>query len=173
LKKPEEGSLQGQFEEQVQQRVVEVAKGLIRKGWLLSCAESCTGGWISKCCTDLAGSSAWFDSGLVTYSYPAKTSLLGVTEERLLQFGAVSQEVVSDMAVGALVRTAANVSLAVTGIAGPGGGMAGKPVGTVWFAWAVGESEVETEVQVFSGHREEIRQQTVLYALGGLLKKLG
>jgi nicotinamide-nucleotide amidase len=84
----------------------------------------------------------------------------------------VSQEVVIDMAVGALVRTAANVSLAVTGIAGPGGGMAGKPVGTVWFAWAVGESEVETQVQVFSGNREEIRQQTVLYALGGLLKKL-
>ena len=163
---------EGQLEELIKQRVAQVAERLTAKGLLLSCAESCTGGWISKCCTDLAGSSAWFDAGLVTYSYPAKTGLLGVTEERLQQFGAVSKEVVSDMAVGALQRTAATVSLAVTGIAGPGGGMVGKPVGTVWFAWATDQSEVETEVQVFSGNREEIRKQTVLFALTGLLKKL-
>jgi len=160
------------LEELIKQRVAQVADCLRDRGLKLSCAESCTGGWISKCCTDLAGSSDWFDAGLVTYSYSAKTGLLGVTEKRLLQFGAVSREVVSDMAVGALQRTAATVSLAVTGIAGPGGGMVGKPVGTVWFAWATGHFEVETEVQVFLGNREEIRQQTVLFALSGLLKKL-
>ena len=133
------------MEAEIEKLVIRLADALTVRGWQLACAESCTGGWISKSCTDVAGSSAWFDRSFVAYSYKAKTDLLGVSEDRLLKYGAVSEEVARDMAGGALERSGVNASLAVTGIAGPGGGLPDKPVGTVWFAWAVaGEQVVDT-----------------------------
>ncbi len=148
------------------------AVALQDRGWMLACAESCTGGWISKCCTDREGSSAWFDRGYVAYSYPAKTEMLGVSEQRLLEFGAVSAEIACDLAEGARQRSGVQVSLAVTGVAGPGGGTEGKPVGTVWFAWAIKGQVVTAERQQFSGDREAVRRATVLHALRGLLQRL-
>ncbi len=160
------------LEEEIASCAVQVAAALQARGWLLACAESCTGGWISKCCTDLAGSSAWFDRSYVAYSYPAKTEMLGVTEQRLLQFGAVSAEIAADLAEGARARSSVQAALAVTGVAGPGGGTETKPVGTVWFAWALEGRATETQQQQFSGDRVAVRQQTVLHALRGLLQRL-
>lgn len=160
------------LEEDIAACVQEVAGALQARGWLLACAESCTGGWISKYCTDLAGSSAWFDRGYISYSYPAKTGMLGVTEERLLQYGAVSPEIAADMATSARQRSGVQAALAVTGVAGPGGGTDSKPVGTVWFAWAVEGRGVETEKQWFAGDRNAVRHQTVLHALRGLERSL-
>lgn len=139
-------------------------------------AESCTGGWIAKLCTDIAGSSDWFDCGFVCYSNPAKTRDLGVPEKLLNDpnVGAVSDEVVRAMAEGALVRTGANVAIAVSGIAGPGGARPGKPVGTVWFALAhmiEGRLECQGHLIQFDGDRDAVRRQAVLYALN-LLKGL-
>lgn len=133
-------------------------------------AESCTGGWIAKLCTDIAGSSEWFDCGFVCYSNAAKTRDLGVPE-RLLNDpagGAVSDAVVRAMAEGAIARTAANVSVAVSGIAGPGGAVPGKPVGTVWFALARkidGRLECQGHLIQFDGNRDAVRRQAVQYAL--------
>jgi len=137
----------------------------------MAAAESCTGGWIAKCCTDRAGSSAWFERGFVTYSNAAKTDLLGVDAALLERAGAVSEAVARAMAAGALGRSAADVALAVTGIAGPDGGTPDKPVGTVWFAWAVG-GPVAAECVRFEGGREAVRRQSVRYALEGLLDRL-
>ncbi|HET6565176.1 MAG TPA: nicotinamide-nucleotide amidohydrolase family protein [Xanthomonadales bacterium] len=150
----------------------QLAVALQARGWMLACAESCTGGWISKCCTDLAGSSAWFDRGYISYSYPAKTEMLGVTTDRLLQFGAVSAEIAADLATGALQRSSVEAALAVTGVAGPDGGTDSKPVGTVWFAWALKGRELETDRQCFKGDRDAVRRQTVLHALQGMLLRL-
>ncbi len=160
------------LEEEIVSCTLQVAAALQARGWLLACAESCTGGWISKCCTDLAGSSAWFDRSYVAYSYPAKTEMLGVTEQRLLQFGAVSAEIAADLAEGARKRSGVQAALAVTGVAGPGGGTDSKPVGTVWFAWALEGCATASQKQQFSGDRVAVRQQTVLHALRGLLLRL-
>ena len=151
----------------------QLAVALQARGWMLACAESCTGGWISKCCTDQVGSSAWFDRGYVSYSYPAKSEMLGVTEQRLLQFGAVSAEIAGDLAMGAQQHSGVQTALAVTGVAGPGGGTDRKPVGTVWFAWAIEGCALQTEMQWFPGDRDAVRRQTVLHALRGLLQRLG
>jgi nicotinamide-nucleotide amidase len=140
---------------------------LIKKQWKLATAESCTGGMIAAACTDLAGSSNWFERGFVTYSNEAKTELLGIDAMLIAQHGAVSDEVVRAMAEGALTHSHAQVAVAVTGIAGPTGGSATKPVGTVWFAWATAQG-VTSEVQHFAGDRAAVRATTVQHALHGL-----
>ena len=131
-------------------------------------AESCTGGWIAKAVTDIPGSSDWFDCGLAAYSYEAKQALLGVRPETLERFGAVSRETVIEMVSGALVHSGATLSVAVTGIAGPGGGTPDKPVGTVWVAWKRRGGYPAAEMFRFDGDREAVRRQTVEAALRGL-----
>jgi nicotinamide-nucleotide amidase len=138
----------------------------------LATAESCTGGWIAQATTSVAGSSEWFERGFVTYSNPAKKELLGVRARTLSRHGAVSRETARDMAAGALKRSRAQVAIAVTGIAGPGGGTRRKPVGTVCFAWSRKGGAVESVVRRFFGNRERIRRQSVVYALRGLLERL-
>ena len=133
-------------------------------------AESCTGGWIAKTLTDLAGSSAWFDCGMVVYSYEAKQALLGVNPHTLEEHGAVSRETVVEMVSGALVHSAATLAVAVTGIAGPSGGTSDKPVGTVWIAWKRRGGYPHASVHHFDGDREAIRRQTVATALRGLIE---
>lgn len=135
-------------------------------------AESCTGGWIAKCLTDIAGSSDWFDSGMVVYSYEAKQALLGVRPQTLEQHGAVSRETVIEMVSGALVNSGASVAVAVTGIAGPGGGSADKPVGTVWVAWKRRGGYARAQAFQFDGDREAVRRQTVDRALAGVAELL-
>ncbi|MBO0611747.1 nicotinamide-nucleotide amidase [Thiothrix fructosivorans] len=149
-----------------------VAKAVRAKGWMLATAESCTGGWIAKLCTDLAGSSVWFERGFVTYSNAAKQDMLGVQATTLAQYGAVSESVTAEMAAGALQHSRAQVAVSVSGIAGPGGGTATKPVGTVCFGWAVQGGEVRTATRTFEGDREAVRYQAVQYALSGVLQAL-
>lgn len=137
-------------------------------------AESCTGGWITKALTDIAGSSEWFSEGFVTYSNESKVRRLGVPRSVLQRYGAVSKATVRSMAVGALRRSKAHVAVAVTGIAGPGGGVPGKPVGTVWLAWATRRGEeirIATALKRFRGDREAVRRKTVRAALEGLLTR--
>ncbi len=131
-------------------------------------AESCTGGWIAKTVTDIAGSSDWFDCGMAAYSYEAKQALLGVQPQTLATHGAVSRETVVEMVSGALVHSGASVAVAVTGIAGPGGGTPDKPVGTVWIAWKRRGGYPKAEIFHFDGDREAVRRQTVAAALQGL-----
>jgi len=131
-------------------------------------AESCTGGWIAKTVTDVAGSSGWFECGMAAYSYEAKQALLGVRPETLETHGAVSRETVIEMVSGALVNSGASIAVAVTGIAGPGGGSDGKPVGTVWAAWKKRGGYAKAEVFHFDGDRDDVRRQTVAAALRGL-----
>jgi len=152
--------------------VERLAAALTARGWLMATAESCTGGWIAKCCTDRAGSSDWFESGVVSYSNRAKQDLLGVSGATLARAGAVSREAALEMAEGVQRRTGTQAAVAVTGIAGPDGGSADKPVGTVWFGWAVAGRSVEAERLVFAGDREAVRRQTVAHALQGLLYRL-
>lgn len=145
-----------------------LADRLLAHGWSLATAESCTGGLIAAACTDLAGSSRWFERGFVTYSNAAKTELLGVPGTLIDTEGAVSAPVAEAMAGGALRQSRAQVALAVTGIAGPGGGSVEKPVGTVWFAWAL-PVRCWTERRCFDGDRAAVRRQTVQHALQVLL----
>lgn len=147
-----------------------LAEQLTQRGWMLAAAESCTGGWIAKCCTDMAGSSAWFDRGFITYSNAAKQDMLGVRAETLAQYGAVSEAVVAEMATGALRHSQAHIAVAVSGIAGPSGGSPEKPVGTVCFAWAMRNGEVLTKTCQFAGDREAVRWQSVVFALNGILQ---
>ena len=153
-------------------RAVALAAELKAYGRMFATAESCTGGWIAKVCTDLAGSSAWFERGLVTYSNRAKAEMLGVRASTLERYGAVSEMVAAEMARGA--RSAAHVdyAVAVTGIAGPDGGSPDKPVGTVCFGWVGPDDEPETETLRFEGDREDVRRQTVAHALDGMLDRL-
>lgn len=152
--------------------VERLAQALTARGWMMATAESCTGGLIAGACTDRAGSSDWFERGLVTYSNAAKTALLGVPADLIAAHGAVSEPVARAMAAGARAHAAVQVSVAVTGVAGPGGGSAAKPVGTVWFGWATPQG-VETECMRFDGDRAAVRQATVVHALAGLLHRLG
>ena len=149
----------------------QLASTLLARGWMVATAESCTGGMIAARCTDLSGSSQWFERGFVTYSNAAKSELLGVPAELITQHGAVSEPVARAMADGAVRHAHAQVSVAVTGIAGPAGGSADKPVGTVWFAWCVNE-QLSSERRVFDGNRAAIREATVAHALQGLIKRL-
>jgi nicotinamide-nucleotide amidase len=146
-----------------------VGARLKERGMVLTCAESCTGGWVAQTVTAVAGSSAWFDRGFVTYSNEAKQEMLGVPAETLERHGAVSEETARAMAVGALTHAQANVALSVTGIAGPSGGSAEKPVGMVCFGWAGGGREPSTETKYFDGDREAVRRQSVIHALQGVL----
>jgi nicotinamide-nucleotide amidase len=140
---------------------------MLKHQWMLATAESCTGGLIAGACTDLAGSSAWFERGFVTYSNAAKTEMLGVDAALIDTHGAVSEPVVRAMVQGALRHSHAQVAVAVTGVAGPTGGSAEKPVGTVWFGWAT-PAGVHTEVQHFGGDRAAVRGATVQHALARL-----
>jgi nicotinamide-nucleotide amidase len=146
---------------------------LLAQQRLLATAESCTGGWVAKCITDIAGSSAWFDRGFVTYSNRAKQDMLGVAAATLENRGAVSEATVGEMARGALAHSAANVAVAVSGIAGPGGGTPGRPVGMVCLAWLVSGGTPRVETCQFDGDREAVRAQAVARALEGLLDVLG
>jgi len=146
---------------------------LRQRGWLLATAESCTGGWVAEAITATAGSSGWFDCGFITYSNEAKQSLLGISDQVLHRQGAVSEATVAAMVSGTLTRSQANVALATSGIAGPGGGSEAKPVGTVCFAWGLRGASPETETRHFTGDREGVRRQAVLHALRGLLARYG
>lgn len=155
----------------VAQTVEQLAAQLHARGWQLATAESCTGGLIAAACTDLAGSSVWFERGFVSYSNEAKAELLGVPPALIQAQGAVSQGVAKAMAAGALAHSHAQVAVAVTGVAGPGGGSAAKPVGTVWLAWAT-PAGIDAELAHFPGDRAAVRQATLERALQGLLKRL-
>ena len=150
-----------------------VGSALSRQKLMLACAESCTGGWVSEIVTATAGSSEWFERGFVTYSNAAKQEMLGVAADTLDKCGAVSEETARAMAAGALANSRAQVALAITGIAGPGGGSSGKPVGTVCFAWCRNGANPISETRHFAGAREAIRRQAALHALHGLLALLG
>ena len=145
-----------------------LAEQLLARGWMLATAESCTGGLIAAACTDLAGSSRWFERGFVTYSNEAKTEALGVDPALIATDGAVSEKVARAMAFGAVRHAHAQVGVAVTGIAGPGGGSAGKPVGTVWFGFSV-DGKLTSETRCFPGDRQAVRQATVCHALARLI----
>lgn len=157
----------------MEQLALRVGAALKHRGWFLATAESCTGGWIAKCLTDVAGSSAWFDRGFVTYSNAAKMEMLEVRAETLARFGAVSEPVVQEMAAGALACSLAQVAVAVSGIAGPSGGTPDKPVGLVWLAWQVKGQPCRTRQVRFAGDRESIRRQAVQAALEGILDVCG
>ena len=141
------------------------------KGQTLATAESCTGGWVAQAVTSVAGCSDWFERGYVTYSNAAKREALGVPKATLLRYGAVSEQTARAMAQGALRKSRARIALAITGIAGPGGGQPGKPVGTVCFAWAQGR-RTRSETKRFKGGRARVRRQSVIHALRGVLKWL-
>ena len=144
---------------------------LKRANAMLATAESCTGGWAAQVVTSVAGSSAWFERGFVTYSNAAKQELLGVQAETLRAHGAVSEETAREMARGALQRSQGTIAVSITGVAGPAGGTAEKPVGTVCFAWARG-GEVRSETRRLAGDRESIRRQSVILALEGVMRAL-
>jgi nicotinamide-nucleotide amidase len=150
-----------------------VGEALAARGLWLATAESCTGGWIAEAVTAIAGSSGWFDRGFVTYSNAAKTDMLGVRGDTLDTHGAVSEATVSEMAAGALARSRADLAVAVSGVAGPGGGSAAKPVGTVCLAWARRGAPTATTTVHLAGDRAAVRRQTVLLALQGVLERCG
>jgi nicotinamide-nucleotide amidase len=160
-------------DEEITRLAARVGEACERRGLYVATAESCTGGGVAEAITRIAGSSAWFDRGFVTYSYAAKEEMIGVSHETLVTHGAVSEAVVREMAAGALNRSNARVSAAVTGIAGPGGALPGKPVGLVWFAWGVRGGEVQSREFRFPGNREQVRRQAVAVALQGLIDLLG
>ncbi|EMQ4926917.1 nicotinamide-nucleotide amidase [Shigella flexneri] len=143
----------------------QVGQALKARGATVTTAESCTGGWVAKVITDIAGSSAWFERGFVTYSNEAKAQMIGVREETLAQHGAVSEPVVVEMAIGALKAARADYAVSISGIAGPDGGSEEKSVGTVWFAFATARGEGITRRECFSGDRDAVRRQATAYAL--------
>jgi nicotinamide-nucleotide amidase len=155
-------------DDDLRQRAQRLGERFRAARYSLVTAESCTGGWIAKTVTDIAGCSDWFDCGMVAYSYEAKQALLGVRPETLEQHGAVSRETAIEMVSGALIHAGANIAVAVTGIAGPGGGAPDKPVGTVWLAWKRRGGYAQAKVFHFDGDREAIRRLTVAAALDGL-----
>ena len=150
----------------------EVGQGLKTRGLMLATAESCTGGWIAEAVTMVPGSSAWFERGFVTYTYVSKREMLGVSADTLAQHGAVAEPTVREMARGALAASHAQIAVAVSGTAGPGGGTLEKPVGTVCLAWRAKNGETRSETQRFAGNREAVRRQAVTHALEGVLRLL-
>ncbi|HES75562.1 MAG TPA: nicotinamide-nucleotide amidase [bacterium] len=158
------------FDSKIADLAILVGSSLSKKNLRLAAAESCTGGWLTKAVTDIAGSSAWFDRGFVTYSNQAKQDMLGVPEAVLREYGAVSEASVLAMAEGALLHSLADVSVAISGIAGPGGATADKPVGTVWLAWAQRGEVALAKRFLFAGDREAVRAQAVIVGLDGLLE---
>jgi len=158
---------------ELQRLSVDVGAALKAAGAVLATAESCTGGWVAEIVTATAGSSAWFDCGFVTYSNAAKQRMLGVAEATLKAHGAVSEPVALEMARGALAHSAATAALSITGIAGPGGAVPGKPVGTVCFGWALADGRIRSETRHFDGDREAVRRQSACHTLAVLLALLG
>ncbi len=159
-------------QETLERLAAELGAALLARGWRLATAESCTGGWAAQAVTAVAGSSAWFDRGFVTYSNEAKTDMLGVSPETLARFGAVSEATAMAMAEGLLRHCPAQVAFAISGIAGPTGGSDSKPVGTVCFAWAMPHQATETATRRFDGDRRLVRMQAVEYAVRQLLARL-
>jgi nicotinamide-nucleotide amidase len=155
--------------EQINQLSLQLAERLLNLGIRLVVAESCTGGWVAKVLTDLPGSSEWFDRGYVSYSNLAKQSMLGVSSETLERFGAVSLQTVGEMTRGALQQSGADLALAISGIAGPGGGSEEKPVGTVCFSWQLSDQPPQLELCYFPGDRDQVRLQSVEHALRQLI----
>ena len=149
-----------------------VGAKLKAQGVMFAAAESCTGGWVAQTVTAIAGSSGWFDRGFVTYSDAAKQEMLGVSARTLASHGAVSEETAREMAAGALAHSRAQVAVAITGVAGPGGGSPEKPVGMVCFAWAVKDRAPGAQTRHFKGNRESVRRQSVIFALQGTLELL-
>lgn len=143
----------------------QVGQALNARGATVTTAESCTGGWVAKAITDIAGSSAWFERGFVTYSNEAKSQMIGVKAETLAAHGAVSEPVVVEMAIGALKAARADYAISISGIAGPDGGSESKPVGTVWFGFASVSGQGITRRECFDGDREAVRRQATVYAL--------
>nr|VFJ58409.1 MAG: nicotinamide-nucleotide amidase [Candidatus Kentron sp. FW] len=162
----------------IHESVNQLGKTLVQHGFLLTTAESCTGGWIAEAITSVAGSSSWFERGFITYSNLSKKEMLGVLVTTLEVHGAVSEEVAREMATGALAHSVAHASLAVTGIAGPSGGTFEKPVGTVCFAWAIKDSKGKADIRIesiterFPGDRQNVRQQAVLTGLRGMMEMI-
>jgi len=150
-----------------------VGHTLASRDLMMTAAESCTGGGVAYAVTSVPGSSAWFERGFVTYTNQSKREMLGVARQTLMAHGAVSEATVAEMAAGALRKSDAQLSLAISGIAGPGGATAGKPVGMVCFAWAYGEDVPHTEVKYFQGDRRAVREQSIAYGLQGVLRILG
>lgn len=150
----------------------QLGERLQKAGAMLATAESCTGGWVAEAVTAIAGSSAWFDRGFVTYSNEAKMEMLGVPAGTIDAHGAVSEATVRAMAAGALERSRASVTVAITGVAGPGGGSVEKPVGTVWFGWAVRGGTITAIERRFAGDREAVRRQSVAFALAGVIERI-
>ncbi len=161
-------------EKQLEALSIQLGKRLLQQGKTVTTAESCTGGWVAKVLTDIAGSSDYFHRGFVTYSNEAKHQMIGVKDASLQQFGAVSGPVVSEMALGALKEANADFAISVSGIAGPGGGSTEKPVGTVWFGFAQKQVDdtitISTKHCVFQGDRNQVRLQSTTYALEVLLE---
>ncbi len=155
---------------QLEELAQKLGSRLARHGLVMTTAESCTGGWIAKVMTDIPGSSGCFDCGYITYSNESKREMLGVQESTLQAFGAVSEETVREMVAGALERSGASLAVAVSGIAGPGGGTADKPVGTICFAWGREGREIISTRERLAGDREQVRRQAVELALEGLLR---
>ena len=156
-------------EDELQQLATQLGDKLLVRGWMVATAESCTGGWVGQLLTSLAGSSAWYERGFITYSNAAKTEMLGVRADTLENHGAVSEETACAMATGALTHSHTQASLAITGIAGPGGGTPQKPVGMVCYGWAFTDGTVISSNCRLSGDREEIRSRAVAAALRGLI----
>ncbi|QHM72205.1 nicotinamide-nucleotide amidase [Mixta intestinalis] len=152
-------------DDRLKQLSILTGQQLRQHGATVTTAESCTGGWIAKVLTDVAGSSAWFERAFITYSNEAKQQMVGVSQASLQQWGAVSEQVVKEMATGALKEANADFAIAVSGIAGPDGGSAEKPVGTVWFGFATATGQVVTKCHIFQGDRDAVRRQTVALAL--------
>lgn len=148
----------------------QVGSVLKQQGWMLATAESCTGGWVGEAVTAIAGSSHWYDRGFITYTNAAKTAMLDVRADTLAQWGAVSEATVREMAAGALAHSDAAISVAISGIAGPGGGSIEKPVGTVCLAWATRSGLTVARTCHFNGDRTEVRRQAVVTALRGVLQ---
>ncbi len=149
-----------------------LGKLLFEKNLVLTTAESCTGGGIASAITDIAGSSSWFDRAFITYSNEAKKEMLGVDSETLDRNGAVSEEVVKQMASGAVKHSHAHIAISVSGIAGPGGGSEEKPVGTVWFGWQLEDGRSIQKMKVFPGNRAEVREQACRYAITSLIEMI-
>ena len=158
------------LEQKIDGYIDELSRILPSLNLVLTTAESCTGGWLAKYCTDRAGSSKWFDCGIVSYSNHSKQKLLNVQQDTLKNFGAVSRQTATEMAQGALVNSTADITVSITGIAGPEGGLKDKPVGTVWFAWQVKNGQTITACHHFKGDRNAVRQQALLIALEGIIE---
>jgi nicotinamide-nucleotide amidase len=156
----------------IENMAIQIGSALKSHGLMLATAESCTGGAVASAITDIAGSSEWFERGFITYSNEAKREMLGVAQDTLMRYGAVSEAVVREMVAGALCHSHAQVALAVSGIAGPAGGTPDKPVGTVWFAWGIKGGLCVACLHQLSGNRAEIRMQSVCIVFQGVLELL-